>query len=741
MLDFIKFDGAFGIKKLNNCELLGKKPVTVVYSPNGTMKSSFSDAMRSIKMGDQCGDIFSGVPADYEIVTSDGTHITPATVNPPLNIVVFSGGEEFNYANSDPDMPKLVVSSSFRALLSKQSSIIDAQTTVGENLIESVFQIKGKPVKNLESALSVMAEKPGLSGKALYRWIISNIGFLLIKPVQFKVTPQNFVDSANDKIKKWASDPAVAPNVAAYASLIGKASSLPIFKNGFSLNDLEDVVGNCGDKHYFDAGHQLYMNGKAYGKEELDALIKAETEKVYGSPEAKAAFDKAAGTLDKNPQTRKFAPFLNANPQLAGKLVDFEELMKELFVTVLGKDVQTLAQCRAEIGKAESEIKRLASDSAIDNTQIHGIWRKFESRFSFDKFDLVIENKVEAVSGAEFPTFVKKVKGTNTTISDPKTCRLSTGEIRSYYLINLIIEVELMKLKNMPFCLILDDVADSFDYKNKYGIIEYLDEIARDPNAQVIALTHNFDFFRSLILSLGSSSVTQLFAYKDSKNEVTLYDVSGKHYYLELSKFNDWSANPTVEEMIAEIPFIRNILQFETNSSNPGVQSLDCYLHYDGQLSETLDFNVLSSVLAGTKRQRATMIGASDHYLKTLLGTVSAIVNSPNGVNETELSYKITMGIFIRVFMERVMHKIIADNGRVFSNNANPYNRTKSLFDVAKSYMSPDQISHFYEAEVISPSLVHANSFMYEPLIDVGSNALVSMTKWLIKENSQWAVI
>src|SRR5574344_1421317 len=193
--------------------------------------------------------------------------------------------------------------------------------------------------------------------------------------------------------------------------------------------------------------------------------------------------------------------------------------------------------------------------------------------------------------------------------------------------------------------------------------------------------------------------------------------------------------------MIAEIPFIRNILQFETNSSNPGVQSLDCYLHYDGQLSETLDFNVLSSVLAGTKRPRATMIGASDHYLKTLLGTVSAIVNSPNGVNETELSYKITMGIFIRVFMERVMHKIIADNGRVFSNNANPYNRTKSLFDVAKSYMSPDQISHFYEAEVISPSLVHANSFMYEPLIDVGSNALVSMTKWLIKEDSQWAVI
>jgi ABC-type lipoprotein export system ATPase subunit len=50
--------------------------------------------------------------------------------------------------------------------------------------------------------------------------------------------------------------------------------------------------------------------------------------------------------------------------------------------------------------------------------------------------------------------------------------------------------------------LIIDDIADSFDYKNKYAIIEYLQEIAEDKNFKMLILTHNFDFFRSIQMRL-----------------------------------------------------------------------------------------------------------------------------------------------------------------------------------------------------------------------------------------------
>ena len=44
-----------------------------------------------------------------------------------------------------------------------------------------------------------------------------------------------------------------------------------------------------------------------------------------------------------------------------------------------------------------------------------------------------------------------------------------------------------------------DDIADSFDYKNKYAIVEYLKEISEHPYIDVLILTHNFDFYRTVV--------------------------------------------------------------------------------------------------------------------------------------------------------------------------------------------------------------------------------------------------
>lgn len=45
---------------------------------------------------------------------------------------------------------------------------------------------------------------------------------------------------------------------------------------------------------------------------------------------------------------------------------------------------------------------------------------------------------------------------------------------------------------------IVDDIADSFDYKNKYAIIEYLKDIGDNEIFHQIILTHNFDFHRTV---------------------------------------------------------------------------------------------------------------------------------------------------------------------------------------------------------------------------------------------------
>ncbi|MFO0704840.1 MAG: hypothetical protein U0517_02585 [Candidatus Andersenbacteria bacterium] len=66
------------------------------------------------------------------------------------------------------------------------------------------------------------------------------------------------------------------------------------------------------------------------------------------------------------------------------------------------------------------------------------------------------------------------------------------------YILNIIFEIRARKKANQKTLLIVDDIADSFDYKNKYAIVEYLKDISEDDNFFQIILTHNFDFQNNL---------------------------------------------------------------------------------------------------------------------------------------------------------------------------------------------------------------------------------------------------
>ena len=49
---------------------------------------------------------------------------------------------------------------------------------------------------------------------------------------------------------------------------------------------------------------------------------------------------------------------------------------------------------------------------------------------------------------------------------------LSRGEYRAFCILQILFEIEARK-KN-PLLIVFDDIADSFDYRNKYAIIEYI---------------------------------------------------------------------------------------------------------------------------------------------------------------------------------------------------------------------------------------------------------------------------
>ncbi len=151
---------------------------------------------------------------------------------------------------------------------------------------------------------------------------------------------------------------------------------------------------------------------------------------------------------------------------------------------------------------------------------------------------------------------------------------LSTGEKKTLYILNILFEVEARKKSGELSLFVIDDIADSFDYKNKYAIIHYLKEMAAETNFRMVILTHNFDFLRT-IYGRGVVSWGECFMAEKSAERVKFSKMSGNlitnPFEGDLKKKMFTSAL----ERIACIPFARNILEYSRGSKDPD------YLHFD----------------------------------------------------------------------------------------------------------------------------------------------------------------
>src|SRR5690606_19394188 len=114
------------------------------------------------------------------------------------------------------------------------------------------------------------------------------------------------------------------------------------------------------------------------------------------------------------------------------------------------------------------------------------VLKKFKDRFSVP-FDVRIKNKSSSILGKDVPNinfvFTDDLSGKESSFEHKELGRkdiLSQGEKRAMYLLNVMFNIEARLADGSKTLYIIDDVADSFDYKNKYAIVQYLKEIAEE---------------------------------------------------------------------------------------------------------------------------------------------------------------------------------------------------------------------------------------------------------------------
>lgn len=166
---------------------------------------------------------------------------------------------------------------------------------------------------------------------------------------------------------------------------------------------------------------------------------------------------------------------------------------------------------------------------------------------------------------------------------------VAMGEKRALYLLQVLFDLEKVKdianKTGQKQLVVADDIADSFDYSNKYAIIEYLSELSENKMIDLLILTHNFDFYRTVTSRLDIKYDMCFIAQKNASGKITMSPFPYRKDFFNLGIINKirngslGNDETKLRTFVAAIPFCRNICDYmyEPLIDIPDYQLIDLY--------------------------------------------------------------------------------------------------------------------------------------------------------------------
>lgn len=228
---------------------------------------------------------------------------------------------------------------------------------------------------------------------------------------------------------------------------------------------------------------------------------------------------------------------------------------------------------------------------------------------------------------------------------------MSKGEQRAFYILQLLFDVESRVQLNQKTLLILDDIADSFDYKNKYAIIEYIKELHQNAVFKLLILTHNFDFYRTVAKRLGLDRNRRciLMTLRNDKREIAL--VQGSYLNDIFSHFKNNLAKPKV--FVSIIPLVRNLIEYIEGQSSQKYEKLTSCLHLKADTNTLKCSDILSLVHSSfhTTSNRSITFGAKP--IKDFIFETADAIEQENPLDEILLENKIALSCRLLLDLKR----------------------------------------------------------------------------------------
>ena len=501
-----------------------------------------------------------------------------------------------------------------------------------------------------------------------------------------------------------------------YNDLVEKS---PILNKSFNHYSASSVTKSLSDNGFFNANHTVNLSGGGDKTEitdikELKTRFAQEKERIFTDKTLLKKFD----TIDKklsNAQLRKFRDYLFDNKDILPELSNFTELQKEIWRSYFYNAKDLLVDFVSTYQTSKKIIEKVVKTAKEEETQWKEVVEIFNSRFSVP-FKLIVENQDDVILKGATPQISFEFKdgtGSNFINRSMLLQALSQGEKRALYILNLLFEINVRQRQNTETLFIVDDIADSFDYRNKYSIVEYLKEISTISFFHIIFLTHNFDFHRTISSRIGIPRNKRLFVIK---NDTKIQLINEKY---QNNPFSYWKNNLESDQkyLIATIPFVRNIAEY--CGEDDDFLKLTSLLHLKSD-TNSLKISDLENIYKNILKDKSELnLSQPDKLVIDLIKEIASNICNENS-ETVELEHKVILSISIRLYAEEFMKKQI--NDEVFFENITS-NQTFKLFKrFSSDYPTQTKsIAILEQVNLMTPENIHLNSFMYEPILDMAA--------------------
>lgn len=707
----IDFTHCYGIKRLRHTFDFSKSKGFAVYAQNGSMKTSFAKTFGDYMQGiDTTDRIYPDRKTTRKIQNESGSDIDPESifVIKPIDEEFRSDKESLLLANKElrqqyEDTYKLIDEAKDPLLskLKKQSGV--SKDLEGE-VADAFYHDRSKFLNTVERVRPDVSEaKEPILDHIIYKVVFNS-------KVQTIAKTEGFQRKLDDYIDK-------------YEELLSKSKYLR--KGVFNYYNAQTIASTLAKNGFFEAEHTVSLTSKGESleikdTEQLEQVIQDEINQIMADEELLKAFNEMNKVLDGNAEVRAFRDFIADNKEVIPEFKNMDSLKQKVWIDYLKKDKELYENLYEKYQEAKKKLEAISKQAEEETTRWSTVVSEFNQRFSVP-FKVSVGNKQDVILRSDVPVTVftfKDDEHDGVPVEKKQLIDvLSQGERKALYILNIIFEIEARKDQDLETVVIVDDIADSFDYKNKYAIIEYLKDIADDGRFFQIILTHNFDFFRTV----ENRFINYKCCLYSNKTDGSLELEKAQYIRRPFQHFLDHINEDYF--CLASIPFVRNLIEYTLGWESQEFQDLTATLHIKSN-SDSITIGSFETILKKTFPSRTFNLSNKDKILhKLFTEKANELIKSSSHMM---LENKIILSVAIRLKAERyILDKI--KNPAVIDEITS--NQTQQLYEIfTKEHPGNKKTASILKrVNLITPQNIHINSFMYEPILDMSDVELKNL--------------